>query len=121
MRITRQEIIEDATGCRFQALVAQHRNPVDAVLHIMNEPAARQRMIDAETHHGRPALAGVVRDIEAHPAIRPLLADLRFRQLVGVITMIVMRRIGWTTTGTKGSLAAIANRFRLAEHYAVRK
>ncbi len=67
-------------------------------------------MEEAETHHDRPALAGVVRELESQPAIDAFLATAqpryakRFRQAVGVLVRMVMEARGWRKTGRKGSL-----------------
>jgi hypothetical protein len=57
-------------------------------------------------------LAGVVRELEAQPAIDQFFADVhvrrktRFRQAIGVLVRIIMERRGWQKTGRKGSLGA---------------
>jgi hypothetical protein len=101
----------------FADVVNQEPKGVDALLRIANDPDARRRMMDAEEHHQRPALAGIVRDVEKDPRITPLLSKLRFRQLCGVVVKMMMNQMGWTTAGAKGSLAAISSHFRLAEHF----
>jgi hypothetical protein len=66
-------------------------------------------------HHDRPALAGVVRELEAQPAIDRFLGSQhprrtkRLRQAVGVLVRIIMERRGWKKTGRKGSLGVRAN------------
>jgi hypothetical protein len=72
-------------------------------------------MEDAELHHDRPALAGVVRELEANPTIDRFLnsTDLRrtkrFRQAVGVLVRMTMERRGWRRTGRKGSMGVRAS------------
>jgi hypothetical protein len=67
-------------------------------------------MQDAESIHAAPALAGVVKELEADPAIAPLLVkrnqdSLAFRQLVGIAVLIKMRETGWDKNdATKGRL-----------------
>jgi hypothetical protein len=67
-------------------------------------------MEEAEIHHDRPPLAGVVRELEAVPAINRFLSRIhprrsqRFRQAVGVLVRMIMERRGWEKTGKKGSL-----------------
>ncbi|WP_139228464.1 hypothetical protein [Planctomicrobium piriforme] len=71
-------------------------------------------MEDAELHHDRPPLAGVIRAFESQPEIAKYLATehprrtKRFRQAVGVIVRIVMEGRGWKKTGRKGSLGVRA-------------
>ena len=71
-------------------------------------------MEEAEIHHDRPPLAGVVRELESLPPIdgfhvssHPGRAK-RLRQAVGVAVRIIMERRGWTKTGKKGSLGSSA-------------
>jgi hypothetical protein len=65
-------------------------------------------------HHDRPALAGVVRELESLPTVDEFLASQhpqrskRLRQAVGVLVRIVMERRGWRKTGKKGSLGVRA-------------
>ena len=62
-------------------------------------------MEDAEIHHDRAALAGVVRELEAQPAIDRFLLTKdprrtkRLRQAVGVVVRIIMEQRGWKKTG----------------------
>lgn len=42
----------------------------------------------------------------------------RFRQTVGVAIRLKMERLGWTTTGRKGSMGRFSSRFKRAERYA---
>ena len=73
----------------------------------------------AETY-GRPALSGVVRDIEVDEVVAPVLASadsLRFRQAVGVAVRLTMETMGWATTGKKGPVRGSAY-FRTSERYA---
>jgi hypothetical protein len=60
-------------------------------------------------------LSGVVRELEAQPAIDQFLGSKdprrtkRLRQAVGVVVRIIMEQRGWKKTGRKGSLGVRAN------------
>ena len=79
--------------------------PFDAVLDFFNDESHQRRMEDSEIHHDRPALAGVVRELESHPAIDDFLSfkhrhrTKRLRQAVGVVVRMMMERRGWKKTG----------------------
>ncbi|HUT09280.1 MAG TPA: hypothetical protein VMY42_02195 [Thermoguttaceae bacterium] len=89
--------------------------PFDDVLAFFDDAERQCRMEDAETHHDRAALSGVVRELEAQPAIDQFLAlkdprrTKRLRQAVGVVVRIIMEQRGWRKTGKKGSLGVRAN------------
>ncbi|MCE5301555.1 MAG: hypothetical protein LLF97_00435 [Planctomycetaceae bacterium] len=88
--------------------------PLDAVIEFFNGQARQRRMEEAEIHHDRPPLAGVVRELEAQPSIDEFLSSQhprrtkRLRQAVGVVVRMVMERLGWKKTGKKGSLGVRA-------------
>jgi hypothetical protein len=89
--------------------------PFDAVLELLNDTDAQRRMEESEIHHDRPALAGVIRQLEAHPQIDRALGDKqvqkskRLRQAIGVAVRIIMEARGWEKTGRKGSLGVRAD------------
>ena len=76
--------------------------------------AGNGRMEESEIHHDRAPLAGVVRELEAQPAINQYFAEVharetqRLRQAIGVLVRIIMERRGWKKTGRKGSLGVRA-------------
>lgn len=104
------EFTQDHQGRRFSDVMNDERIDFNEVLVFFDAPERQQRMIDSELQHDRPALAGVVRELEAIPAVQTFLANYdghtttRFRQAVGVVVRIVMEQHGWRTTGRKGSL-----------------
>jgi hypothetical protein len=71
-------------------------------------------MEESEIHHNRPALAGVVRELESLEPIDRFLATKhprltkRLRQVVGVVVRMIMEGRGWRKTGRKGSLGVRA-------------
>ena len=115
VRITRNKFLEDRQGRTFADVLDGPEQPFDDVLAFFDDPERQQRMENAETHHDRAALSGVVRELEAQPAIDQFLASQdprrtkRLRQAVGVVVRIIMEQRGWKKTGRKGSLGVRAN------------
>src|SRR5688572_22762407 len=108
--ITRIEFSKDPQGRTFADVLDDPQQPFDDVLKFFANEDRQRRMEEAEIHHDRPALAGVVRELESQARIERFLANeisvrsKRFRQAVGVVVRIVMERRGWRKTGKKGSL-----------------
>jgi hypothetical protein len=108
--LTRELFLEDRQGRTFADVLHDAEQPFDQVLAFFNEPDRQRRMEDAEIHHNRPPLAGVVRELESQRDIDRFLAfqrpnrTKRLRQAVGVVVRMIMERRGWTKTGKKGSL-----------------
>jgi len=115
VRITRNEFSEDRQGRTFADVLHDPEQPFDDVLTFFDDAERQRRMEDAEIHHDRAALSGVVRELEAHPAIDQFLGSMdprrtkRLRQAVGVLVRIIMEQRGWRKTGKKGSLGVRAN------------
>jgi len=101
----------DRQGRTFADVKNDQRINFAAVLGFFDDPDRQRRMVESEVHHDRPALAGVIKELEQQPDIRDFLekedahTTVRFRQAVGVIVRIVMENQGWRTTGKKGLLA----------------
>jgi hypothetical protein len=114
VKLTRNAFLEHQQGRTFADVAKNPHQPLDAVLEFFNDPARQQRMEDSEIHHARAALAGVVRELEAQPAIDAFLRTAhprltkRLRQVVGIVVRMVMEGRGWKTTGRKGSLGVRA-------------
>jgi len=110
----------DPHAAKYQGELDAHPDAFRQLFALLNLPANEQRLIDAEMH-ALPALAGVVRFIEADPSIERILASgasgFRFRQTVGVAVKLKMAKLGWRTTGRKGTVKG-ARHFTKAEHYA---
>jgi hypothetical protein len=108
--ITRDDFLNDRQGRTFADVCEDAEQPFDELLAFFADEARQRRMEEAETHHDRPALAGVVRELESQPAINDFLATAepryakRFRQSVGVLVRMIMEARGWRKTGRKGSL-----------------
>ncbi|MBN2476887.1 MAG: hypothetical protein JXB62_19930 [Pirellulales bacterium] len=115
VRITRNEFLEDRQGRTFADVLDDAEQPFDEVLAFFDDAQRQRRMENSEIHHDRAALAGVVRELEAQPAIDEFLAakdprrTKRLRQAVGVVVRIIMEQRGWKKTGKKGSLGVRAN------------
>jgi len=112
--VTRQDFLQDRQGRTFADVLNDPEQPLDDVLAFFNDEARQRRMEESEIHHDRPPLAGVVRELEAHPSIDEFLSSQhprrtkRLRQAVGVVVRMIMERLGWKKTGKKGSLGVRA-------------
>jgi len=113
-RITRKDFQEDRQGRTFADVLDDAEQPLDQVLEFFNDGRRQQRMEDSEVHHDRPALAGVVRELETLEPVNRFLATKhprrtkRLRQVVGVVVRMIMESRGWQRTGRKGSLGVRA-------------
>ncbi|HYW78072.1 MAG TPA: hypothetical protein VE890_00785 [Thermoguttaceae bacterium] len=107
--------MEDRQGRTFADVLNDPEQPFDDVLAFFDNAERQRRMEDAEIHHDRAALSGVVRELEAHPTIDQFLSSMdprrtnRLRQAIGVVVRIIMEQRGWKKTGKKGSLGVRAN------------
>jgi len=114
VRVTRKKFLEDRQGRTFSDVLNDPEQPFDDVLTFFKDSDRQRRMEDAEIHHDRAALAGVVRELETQPAIERFFASKdprrakRLRQAVGVVVRIIMEQRGWRKTGRKGSLGVRA-------------
>lgn len=106
---TRQAFPADAQGCRFKNEVDAWPVDFSAILAMLDEPNARSRLV-ASSIAGRPALAGVIAEIEERADVDAYFRSTephdtrRFRQAVGVAIRLAMEDLGWRPTGRKGSL-----------------
>jgi hypothetical protein len=114
IRIARKDFLEDRQGRTFADVLNDADQPFDHVLEFFNDQDHQRRMEESEIHHDRPALAGVVRELESLEPVDQFLAKQhprrtkRLRQVVGVIVRMVMEARGWKKTGRKGSLGVRA-------------
>ena len=99
--ITREDFLADRQGRTFADVVSESARPFEAALEFFNDGDRQRRMEDSETHHDRPPLAGVVRELESTPAVNRFLGRIhprrsqRFRQAIGVLIRMIMDRRGW--------------------------
>ena len=114
IRITRKDFLDDLQGKTFVDVLNDPEQPFADVLAFFDNAERQRRMEASEIHHDRAPLAGVVRELEAQPAINEYFATAeagksrRFRQAIGVLVRIIMERRGWRKTGRKGSLGVRA-------------
>lgn len=114
VRITRKEFLEDRQGRTFSDVLDDPQQPFDDVLAFFDDAERQRRMEEAEVHHDRAALSGVVRELESQPAIDRFLGSKdprrtkRLRQAIGVLVRLIMEQRGWKKTGRKGSLGVRA-------------
>ena len=110
----------DPHAAKYQGELEAHPDAFQNLFELLNLPANEQRLTDAEMDN-LPALAGVVRFIEADPAIERILISgppgFRFRQSVGVAVKLKMAKLGWRSTGRKGAVKG-ASHFTKAERFA---
>ena len=117
MSITRDSFASDPHGRLYLGAFDQHPDASAVLCRIVSTDAAMHRMVMA-SELGKPALLGVIADLEADPAVAPVVeAELRFRQMVGVAVRLRMAQLGWATTGRKGSITSNSSYFGQAEVY----
>ncbi|TWT33874.1 hypothetical protein KOR34_37100 [Posidoniimonas corsicana] len=115
-KITSRDFVDDRQGKAFLDVVDDPEQRFDTVLECFCDAEWQWRMEDAEIHHDRAPLAGVVRELESHPKVEAVLSGVhacrtqRLRQAIGVVIRIVMERRGWKKAGRKGSLGVRAQR-----------
>jgi hypothetical protein len=108
--VGRIEFLKDRQGRTFADVANDPQQPFDDAIAFFNDAGRQRRMEESEIHHDRAPLAGVVRELEAQPAINKFLSTMRarrsqrLRQAIGVMIRMIMERRGWKTTGKKGSL-----------------
>ena len=108
--ISREEFLKDRQGRTFVDVLNDPQQPFDEALEFFSDADRQRRMEESETHHDRAPLAGVIRELEARPAINQFLGSIqaqrnqRLRQAIGVLVRMIMERHGWRKTGKKGSL-----------------
>ena len=118
IRITRKDFLEDRQGRTFADVLNDGGQPFDEILAFFNDKDRQRRMEESEIHHNRPALAGVVRELESLGPVDQFLGTQhprrtkRLRQVVGVLVRMIMEGRGWQKTGRKGSLGVRASCFR---------
>lgn len=112
--ITRDIFLKDRQGRTFSDVANDPQQPFGEVLAFFDDKGRQRRMEEAEIHHDRAPLAGVVRELESQSAIDRYLAGVhagetkRLRQAIGVLVRMIMERRGWKKTGKKGSLGVRA-------------
>lgn len=114
--ITREDFLKDRQGRTFADVLNDPGQPFDKVLEFFSNEDRQRRMEEAEIHHDRAPMAGVVRELEGLPAIHKFLGTIqaqrnqRLRQAIGVLVRMIMDGRGWKKTGKKGSLGVRSSR-----------
>jgi hypothetical protein len=112
--ISRDDFRQDRQGRTFADVLDDPEQPFDELLAFFNSEDRQRRMAESEIHHDRPALAGVVRELESLSAVHEFVSSKqphrakRLRQAVGVLVRMIMERLGFRKTGRKGSLGVRA-------------
>jgi hypothetical protein len=112
--ITKDDFAKDRQGRTFSDVYTSAEIPFTEVLTFFNDPDRQRRMMEAELHHDRAPMAGVVRELESHPKIDQFLSQVhaqrtqRLRQAIGVLVRMIMEQHGWKKSGKKGSLGVRA-------------
>ena len=108
--ITSEEFLADLTGSRYLDVAKSNPMEFNKTLAFFSNEDRQKRMIDSEIHHLRPALAGVICELENESWFNDFMrykdghVNYRLRQVVGVVTRMIMTAYGFKTTGKKGSL-----------------
>lgn len=111
----------DKHGRTYQDVLTECRKELAAGLSVMNSARAQLRMEDSELHHDRPAISGVVKELEEVPGIREVLkkggtrAD-RLKMALGTAARLVMEGRGWKKLGKKTAVG-VGEFFTRAERY----
>ncbi len=109
-KLTKQAFLDDKQGKKFRRVVEDSRISFDKILLFFNNEARQIRMEDSELHHDRPALAGVIKELESSKWFGSFFENFdahttyRTRQAIGVMVRLIMEGLGWSKTGVKGSL-----------------
>jgi len=104
------QFAQDQQGRRFSDVMSDPRIDFAKVLDFFDNSDRQRRMVESEKFHDRPALAGVIKELEEQLYVKAFFENndghttRRFRQAVGVIGRIIMENQGWKTTGRTGSL-----------------
>ena len=121
--ITLETFLADKQGRTFADVTNDPERPFEPVLGFFSDEDRQRRMEESEIHHDRPALAGVVRELESHQDVERFLKELhhqkskRFRQAVGLVVRMIMEARGWKKTGRKGSLGVRAPKKPTVPHH----
>ena len=103
-----QQFAQDRQGRRFADVLSDTRISFPAILAFFNDPQRQRRLIESELHHDRPALAGVICELEHRQDVDQFFrtnqghVTTRFRQAIGVMVRIIMESHGWENDGAEG-------------------
>lgn len=126
MQLSIREFSVDKQGRTYADVIRNSPSALKSILKIISQPDMQRRMQEAESIYRRPALAGVVVEIESDPEVKAIfdatdsLPGKRLRQATGAAIRMIMEGLGWSKTGIKGSVGPMGKHFNKAERY-VRK
>ncbi len=99
--ITQRNFLEDPLGKSYRDVARYPGRPFDAVFDLFNKGDRQLQMEQAE-RDGKPALAGVVKELESDQTIAKILnpttspnRSRRLRQAIGMVTRMFMEARGW--------------------------
>ncbi len=110
MLLSKEEFLRDSQGAKFRDVTTSLGVVFDAWLAFFSDKNRQRRMEESEIHHDRPALSGVIKELERTSCFEVYLkkdpgpGTARGRQAIGVIVRLIMEKLGWKTSGKKGSL-----------------
>ena len=108
MRIEFDEFARNTLGRPFDGPLA--RDTLPQLLTFVSDDDRLRRMEEAEVHHDRPALAGVILELETHPLFRDQFQDMRFRKALGAMVTFVMMSRGWKPVCSACGQAGLGSR-----------
>ncbi len=104
------DFLTDYRGRTFRDVVEDPELDFQQLLNFFNDETRQIRMEESEIHHDRPALAGVIRELENTDPFEMFFCDCyseqspRTRRAIGVIVCMVMEKRGWKASGQVYSL-----------------
>lgn len=110
VHVTSSDFLGDSHGRRYADVANADPQLFAEVISFFDDEHRHQRLIDAEVHHDRPALSGVVAELEHQPWFEAHMMSTdahktqRLRQAIGVLVRLIMENYGFGTTGRKGLL-----------------
>lgn len=93
MSISYSEFVSSRLGRPFSGVLPE--DLLKRLLVFLMDNRRIRRMDDAEIHHDRPAVAGVIVEIESHPEFREVLSNPEFRKALGAMVFFLMTKRGW--------------------------
>ena len=118
--ISVDDFLADSTGRCFVDVVNADPGLFERIVDFCGESGRQRRMVNAVLAEGRPALAGVVVELEEQPWFGAHMEanedTTRLRRAIGVLVRIVAEANGLRKAGRKGSLPE-SRWFGSAERY----
>ena len=121
--ITTTDFLADSTARCFRDVVESDPGLFERLIGFFDDATRQERMVKAVLRDRRPALAGVVVELEqqpwfdAHMRSTPDDDTKRLRRAIGVLVRIIIEMHGFRKTGRKGPLKGQSRWFGSAEMY----